>query len=142
MSPQACLQATSTKEAEVCLKVLPISFVGLGMDDDIAVGLRLGATLCTPRACHHCGAQMEVHSIHGLSCRLGKGHHYCHTTINDIIHRVSFHICRFHSGRNIQAYNYHMDGKYPDGITVVPWKCGKLWDVTCLDSLVTRKCCQ
>ena len=31
---------------------------------------------------------------------------------------------------------YHDDGKRPDGITVVPWECGKLlvWDATCPDT--------
>jgi len=30
---------------------------------------------------------------------------------------------------------YRVDGKRPDGITVVPWSCGKLlvWDATCPD---------
>ena len=31
---------------------------------------------------------------------------------------------------------YHAGGKRPDGITVAPWKCGKLliWDATCPDT--------
>ena len=31
---------------------------------------------------------------------------------------------------------YRVDGKRPDGITVVPWRCGKLlvWDATCPDT--------
>ena len=30
----------------------------------------------------------------------------------------------------------HTDGKYPDGITVVPWKSGKIlvWDTACPDT--------
>ena len=33
---------------------------------------------------------------------------------------------------------YHSDGKWPDGISVVPWKNGKLlvWDATCPDTFV------
>ncbi len=37
--------------------------LGLRMDDDdairVAVGLRLGSTLCRPHSCQHCGAEVD-----------------------------------------------------------------------------------
>ena len=62
---KACLVASRVKESGAWLNAVPISSVGLRMDDStvrIAVGLRLGTTLCH---LHHCGA--EVNSLHGYA---------------------------------------------------------------------------
>ena len=48
------LLAVSTRESGAWLRALPVSALGLRMDDDtvrVAVGLRLGAPVCGP---HHC----------------------------------------------------------------------------------------
>ena len=52
-------------------------------------------------------------------------HH--HSSLNDIIHKAS---------RLESSGISHSDGKRPDGVTLVPWKCGKLlvWDATCVDT--------
>ena len=67
------------------------------MDDEVigvAMGLRLGATLCQPHKCHphkchHCGAQVDHLATRGLSCRKSQGRHSCHAdaAINDLIKR-------------------------------------------------------
>ena len=53
-----CLLAASAIESGAWLNALPISSLGLCMDNNtvrVAVGLRLGSTLCQPHTCHHCG---------------------------------------------------------------------------------------
>ena len=87
---RARLLAATTKESGCWLNALPISSVGLRMDDDvvrIAVGLRLGASLCLPHPCHLCGASVNKLAIHGLSCRKSQGRHPRHTSINELIQR-------------------------------------------------------
>ena len=73
------LLACSVRESGAWLNSLPISSLGLHMDDDtvrVAVGLRLGATLCKPQTCKHCGAQVDELATHGLSCRQSEGRHH------------------------------------------------------------------
>ena len=134
---RAHLLAVSAKEAGAWLNALPISSLGLRMDDDtvrVAVGLRLGTFLCRPHSCAHCGAQVDGEATHGLSCRWSEGRHHRHAALNDIIHRalITAHI----PSRLEPSGIYRSDGKRPDGITMVPWKNGKLlvWDVTCPDT--------
>ena len=69
---RARLLASRAKDSGAWLNVLPISSLGLRMDDDtirVAVGLRLGAPLCRPHTCQHCGAEVDSLATHGLSCR-------------------------------------------------------------------------
>ena len=107
------------------------------LDDNtlrVSVGLRLGSPLCRPHTCHHCGAEVDCHAIHGLSCRWSQGRHHRHATINYIIHRA-LSSAKIPS-RLEPSGLYRSDGKRPDGITVVPWQRGKLlvWDATCPDT--------
>jgi len=134
---RARLLASRTKESGAWLNVLPISSLGLRMDDNtirIAVGLRLGVPLCRPHSCQHCGAEVDSLATHGLSCRWSEGRHHRHAALNNIIHRAlsSAKIPSRLEPSGLQR----SDGKRPDGITVVPWKCGKLlvWDATCPDT--------
>ena len=119
------------------LNALPISSLGLRMDDNtvrVAVGLRLGTSLCRPHSCAHCRAEVDCKATHGLSCRRSVGRHYWHAALNDIVHRAmtSAHI----PSRLEPSGIFRFDGKCPDGITVVPWENGKLlvWDATCPDT--------
>ena len=83
-------------------------------------------------SCKHCGAEVNAIGRHALSCRKSEGRHYCHTAVNDIIHRtrVAAHVPSWLEPPGLLR-------KRPDGVTVVPWKCGKLlvWDPTCPDTL-------
>ena len=85
------LLASTVKELDVWLDVLPISSLSLRMDDStirVAVGLRLGSPLCMPHKYHHCGAEVDSLSTHGLSCSWSEGCHHRHAAINDFMHRA------------------------------------------------------
>ena len=59
---QARLLAVSTKESGVWLRALPVSSLGLRIDDNtvrIAVALRLGISVCGPHQCQHCSAMVD-----------------------------------------------------------------------------------
>ena len=56
------LLAASAKESGAWLNALPISSLGLCMDNNtvrVAVGLHLGSTRCQPHTCHYCGVQID-----------------------------------------------------------------------------------
>ena len=72
---RARLLAVSAKESGAWLHALPISSLGLRMDDHtvrIAVGLRLGSALCRPHDCQHCGTEVDHLAIHGLAAKTAK----------------------------------------------------------------------
>ena len=107
------------------------------MDDNtiqIAVGLRLGSSLCKPHTCHHCWAAVDQPAIHDLSCHWSEGRHHGHASMNNIIHRA---LSSAHVPSRLEPTGHsHSDASCPDGITVVPWKYGRLlaWDATCPDT--------
>ena len=137
---RARLLAASAKESGAWLNALPISSLGLRMDDNtirVSVGLRLGTTLCRPHACHHCGAEVNHLGTHGLSCVRSESRHHRHAALNDIVHRA---LTAAHIPSRLEPSGiFRSDGKRPDGITVVPWKGGRLlvWDATCPDTFAT-----
>lgn len=135
---RARILASSAKESGAWLNVLPLSSLGLRMDDNtirIAVGLRIGSPLCYSHTCYHCGLEVNSFATHGVDCMWSRGQYQCHSAINDIIRRtllsanVPSHLEPSHLSRD--------DGKRPDGVTKIPWKDGKLlvWDFTCPDTL-------
>ena len=84
------------------------------MDDTairVAVGLRLGCTLCKPHNCHHCGAAVDALATHGLSCKQSEGRHFRHSSLN------ALSAAKIPS-RLEPAGMYRNDGKRPDGITM------------------------
>ena len=134
---QARLRAAFSKESGAWLQALPVSSLGLRMDDNtvrVAIGLRLGSPLCRPHICHHCGVEVDCSANHGLHCRWSEGRHYRHAALNDIVHRA-LSAAKIPS-RLEPVGIYRSDGKRPDGITVVPWERGQLlvWDATCSDT--------
>ena len=93
---RARLLAAATKEPGACLNALPISAVGLRMDDEVvrvAVGLCLGAALCQPHSYQRCGAQVDSTVTHGLSCSRNEGRH-------------PRHAARFHSHAPLAAKTF------------------------------------
>ena len=134
------LLASQQKEAGAWLCVPPVSSLGLRMCNDsirVAVGLRLGVSLCTPHLCSLCKSPVDASGVHGLSCRMSKGRLPRHSALNNIIHRAL-------SAANIPSTLEprglcRLDGKRPDGLTITPWSKGRalVWDVTCWDSFAT-----
>ena len=134
---RARLLAVSRKETGAWLNALPVSALGLRMDDEttrVAVGLRLGTPLCRPHECSNCGAMVDDLATHGLSCRFSEGRHPRHAEVNSIIQRAltSAKV----PSRLEPSGLYRSDGKRPDGCTILPWKFGKMlvWDATCPDT--------
>ena len=132
----ARLLAATTKESGAWLNILPISSLKLRMDDEsiwVAVGLRLGTSLCQPHSCNLCGAEVDHLATHGLSCQWSTGRHSLHATLNDIIH-MALATAKIPS-RLEPLGLYRSDGKRPDGASLVPWRRGKflVWDATCKD---------
>ena len=131
------LLAAASRESGAWLNALPISSLGLRMTNDtirIAIGLRIGAPLCMPHTCCHCGKDVDHYGRHGLSCRSSQGRTSRHQILNEVIHRsltAAKVPCRLEpSGL------YRADGKRPDGVTTIPWSKGKslVWDATCVDT--------
>ncbi len=119
------------------LRALPVSSLGLRMDDNtvrVAVGLRLGTSICGPHQCQHCSVIVDELGRHALSCRQSEGRHQRHTALNDIVKRA------LSSAKILSRLEppglVRSDGRRPDGVTLAPWKSGRLlvWDATCPDT--------
>ena len=134
---RARLLSVSAPHSGDWLHALPISSCGLRLDDEavrVAVGLRLGASLCVPHSCP-CGAWVDASGIHSLSCRLACGRQARHHAINDIIWRA---LCSAGVPSTKEPVGLSRnDGKRPDGLSLIPWKNGKAvtWDVTVVNPL-------
>ena len=128
---RARLQAVSTAESGLWLNALPLSSVGLRM----AVGLRLGLPLCHPHSCRRCGGHFDEFVTHGLSHRCSEGRHLRHSSVNSIVQRALS--AAGVSSRLEPSGVVRLDGKRPDGVTMVPWSSGKplVWDATCPNTL-------
>ena len=64
-----CLLSVSTKESGAWLRALPVTALGLRMDDNtvrVAVGLRLGTAVCGPHSCQFCGSAVDALGRHTL----------------------------------------------------------------------------
>ena len=135
---KASLFSVSTPESGAWLNALPLSAMGLRMDDTtirVAVGLRLGLPLCCPHSCHHCGSAVDDLATHGLHCKKSDDRLYRHSSVNDILHRA-FTAAGIPS-RLEPLGLVGAEGRRPDGVTLFPWKVGKCvcWDFTCPDTL-------
>jgi len=137
---QARLLALSAPHSGDWLNALPISSCGLRLDDEavrVAVGLRLGSTLCEPHQCP-CGSYVSSEGTHGLAWRHCAGRSSCHHAINDLIWRALIRA-------DVPAVKepvglLRSDGKQPDGLTQIPWQEGGCltWDVTVTDTLASH----
>ena len=66
---RARLLAAHAYESGAWLNALPVSALGLHMDDDtVHIAIGVGAPLCLPHVCHHGGAKVDHLNTHGLSC--------------------------------------------------------------------------
>jgi hypothetical protein len=134
---RARLLAAAAAHSGDWLNVLPISSCGLRLDDEairVAVGLRLGASLCDPHDCP-CGAFVDSRGSHGLSCKRGGGKIVRHNYINDLIYHALVR-AGIPSTKEPVGLS-RTDGKRPDGLTLIPWSAGKsaVWDITVIDTV-------
>jgi hypothetical protein len=134
---RARLLATKAPHSGDWLHAWPITACGLRLDDEairVAVGLRLGANLCSPHSCP-CGALVDARGTHGLSCRRSAGRQVRHAQINDSIHRA---LVRAGVPSIKEPVGLLSSGdRRPDGCTLVSWERGKClaWDATVPDTL-------
>ena len=142
MEGRARLLAVSNKESGSWINALPSTNFGNLLDNDslrIAVALRLGATICLPHRCGHCGDPVGSSGIHGLSCLYSQGRRSRHDAINELVRRalVSASIPAVLEPPGLDREN----GKRPDGMTIGAWSHGKplTWDVTCVDTLAISR---
>jgi len=96
--------------------------------------MRLGLSLCVPHNCH-CGTLVDAQGLHAMVCKKAPGKIARHHVFNDII-------CRAVGAAGIPAVKEpsgldRQDGKRPDGLTLIPWHCGRslVWDVTVVSPL-------
>ena len=134
---KARLRASQQATSGAWLKALPLPSVGLHLENDtirIAVGLRLGLTLCEPHVCH-CGTQVDARGTHGLACKRSAGRHPRHGLLNDVIHRAMLQ-AQIPSAKEPSGL-MPFSGKRPDGASMIPWARGRClaWDVTAPDTL-------
>ena len=134
---RARLTAVKAPHSGDWLNALPITSCGLRLEDDairVAVGLRLGASLCEPHQ-YTCGNMVNMRSNHGLSCERSVGRTLRHNYINDLVYHALLQAGL--PSTKEPAGLLRTDGKRPDGLTNVLWKAGKfaVWDVTVADTL-------
>ena len=87
---KARLKAVTAPHAGDWLNAPPITAVGLRLSDEavrVAVGLRLGSTICQRHTCICC-TQIDARGLHGLSCRKSGPRHIRHSQLNDLIWRA------------------------------------------------------
>jgi len=140
----ARLEAVRSPHSVDWLNAMPVEACGLVLDNEavrIAVGLRLGLSLCGPHRCQ-CREMVGEDGYHGLVCRRSQGRSLRHHAVNDIL-------CRALTKAEIPSTReptglFRADGKRPDGATLVPWERGKYlaWDATivhtCAASYITH----
>ena len=116
------LQACSQKESGAWLTAPSISSLGLQTCNatiHIATSLRLGAHLCAPHDCNHCGRRVDETGLHGSSCRRSTGRLPHHNQLNTII-KQSLTSVNILSVLEPQGLS-HSGGKCPSGMTITPY---------------------
>ena len=117
---------------------LPIANCGLRLDDEavrVAVGMRLGVSLCVPHKCR-CGAEIDAQARHAMVCRKAPGRIARLHALNDIVRRA-LNSAGVPSTKEPTGL-YRQDGKRPDGLSLIPWQNGikpLVWDVTVVSTL-------
>lgn len=95
--------------------------------------MRLGAVICAPHACA-CGTMVSARGSHGMACSLAFGRQARHSSLNDIVLRnlIRAGIPSIREPAGLTR----LDGKRPDGQTLIPWSSGRslIWDVTVIDT--------
>ncbi|XP_055343134.1 uncharacterized protein LOC129591490 [Paramacrobiotus metropolitanus] len=134
----ARLLAVARPESGKWLNALPVPSLGTLMSDEsfrAAVGLRVGAPICSPHFCADCRLPVDQYGHHGLSCKKSAGRFLRHSSLNEIIRRslVTANIPAVLEPRGTNDE----DDRRPDGVSQLPWRNGLrlAWDVTCVDTV-------
>jgi len=115
---------------------LPISSCGLRLADEavrVAVVLRLGCSVCIAHTMWRCAAGAQ--GLHGLVCYHAPSKTVRQKAINDVTARAvtsaGIPVTKEPVGLT------RLDGKRPDGLTLIPWQCGEslTWNVTVVSTL-------
>ena len=128
---RARLLASAWKESGAWLNAVPVTSLGLRMEDKVLriVELRIGAPLVHPHVCCHCGEQVAVKGTHSQSCcrKLGSLSKACLSECGDHDKDSAKIPSRLEPHGVLTS-----ESKWPDGINLVPWKCSQssVWDVT------------
>ena len=128
----ACLSSVTQHNSGAWMDCPPSTAIGTLLDNEsfrIAISQRLGLPICAPHKCR-CGAIVDRHGLHPLSCSFSAGRLPRHSALNDIIRRALSS-----AGFNAVLEPVGLDrgdGKRPDGMTVFPFSRGKyhIWDCT------------
>ena len=128
---QVRLLAASAKESSAWLHTIPISSLSLRMDDNtfrIAVGLRLGSTFCRPHTCQHCGVKWTISPLMGSVIEKVRGATITMRHQRDSIQALAS-VC-IPSSLEPSGLDCS-DGKWLDGVIMIPWKNGKPYSMRC-----------
>jgi len=132
LNPSKC-EVISHPDLQIADETL-LSFNAVSVAN-VAVALCLGCSVCVTHTCR-CGAIADADGIHGFVCTQAPSRIARHQTINnDVIARAISS-----SGISITKEPVvltRLDGKWPDGLTLIPWHKGKpvTWDVTVVSTL-------
>ncbi|XP_055339051.1 uncharacterized protein LOC129588725 isoform X2 [Paramacrobiotus metropolitanus] len=134
----ARLLAVAQPESGKWLNALPVPSLGTLMSDEsfrVAVGLRIGAPICSSHLCTDCRLPVDEFGHHGLSCKKSAGRFMRHSSLNEVIRRslVTANTPAVLEPRGTSD----VDERRPDGVSQLPWRNGRrlAWDVTCVDTL-------
>ena len=83
----------------------------------------------------HCGSVVDARGLHSFVCKRAPGRAARHHALNDMVAR-SFAEAGVPVTKEPAGLS-RTDRKRPDGLTLVPWQCGKplCWDVTVICTL-------
>ena len=118
------------------LQCLPIKSFGLQLSNEefrISSCLRLGHPFFNVHKCK-CGTDIDNLGIHCFACKRNNGKILRHAMVNEIISRAF----KTAACPNVQEPSHLNSNVRPDGITTIPYRCGKslAWDFTCPHPMV------
>jgi len=136
-SQRASFLAAEAPHSGDWLYTLPIASCGLKLEDEavrVAVALRLALDVCVPHSCR-CGALVDAKGLHSFVCKRCPGRTVRHHALNDVVARA-FTSANIPVTKEPNGLS-RLDGKRPDGLTLIPWQRGKplTWDVTVVSTL-------
>ena len=134
---QARLKAANSSHAGEWLNAPPIASVGLRLSDEeirVAVGYRLGSSICQPHQCHVRLFRWCKRPFSRLV--LQKECTTASETFLNLWHSLEGHQEGKVLGCKEPVWLSRSDDKRPDGATLIPWSHGKplAWDITVPDT--------